>query len=85
MRGLINLLSTSKSSELLILAMTTLGQILNEGDKMVQMGARANVYLLMLESEGGIKVVEKLQHHPDDKVYKVVDELINSYFFTEQQ
>lgn len=65
---------------MLHLALETMLQMLQEGQKMMEQGLLTNPYLLALENEGGVKSIENLQHNPSEEVYEYVDKIIKGYF-----
>ena len=43
-----------------------------------------NPFITEIEESGGFKVLEKLQLHPDKKVYEAVSSIIEEFFFYEE-
>ena len=73
-------MTTTENTKVIITCLDALENILKMGDNFVSQGAAMNPYLLRLENCGGIKLIEKLQHHPDIDVYNKVGSIIDMFF-----
>ena len=80
-----NSIATTENSKVIITSLDALENILKMGENFVLQGAAINPYLLRLESCGGIKLIEKLQHHPDSHIYNKVARIIDLFFNIEHQ
>jgi hypothetical protein len=75
----------TENAKAIITCLDGLHNILKSGNAYIQQGAAMNPYLVKLEDCGGIKAIERLQHHPDTDVYNKISAIIDDYFTVADQ
>ena len=78
-------MNATENSKVIVTCLDALENIIKMGENFVSQGAAMNPYLLRLESCGGIKLIEKLQHHPDSYIYNRVARFIDHFFNVDVQ
>ena len=58
-------------------------EIFSKGDLGAKTQRAPNPFVNLFYQLGGAKVIEDLQHHQDDGIYKCVDGMIEKYFCEE--
>lgn len=81
---MLKMLNEYQASGLICLVLEIIVNLLCAGQSRIAKGlASTNSYLLQLEKEGGVKVIERLQKHPDPEVYNVIYKIIDTFFVVE--
>jgi len=79
---MIKLLDHFQGANYVCLILEILTNLLQMGQNNL-IGNGVNKFLMLIEREGGVKVIERLQQHPDPAVYTVINKIIDAYFTTE--
>lgn len=79
-KTLLDILKSTSDPEVLILAADSLRLILKAGKELSQGDDSLNFYLIELENFGGVKIIEKLQSHKNEKLYERIAVLIDEFF-----
>lgn len=79
-KTLLDILKSASEPEVLILAVDSLRLILKAGKELSQGDDSMNFYLIELENFGGVKIIEKLQSHKNEKLYERIAALIDEFF-----
>lgn len=79
-KTLLDILKSASDPEVLILAVDSLRLILKAGKELSQGDDSMNFYLIELENFGGVKIIEKLQSHKNEKLYERIAVLIDEFF-----
>ena len=73
---LVETLKANNEATIVKICLEALENILNIGKQTYQPGNEGNPYLVALAQYGGYQIIEALQGHPNNEVYKVVERLI---------
>lgn len=76
---LLNILSGSNESQIVILIIHCFDSLLNFFDA-IKKEKEENVIVKLIENNNGAIIFEKLQKHPDEAVYKKLEEFIKKHF-----
>ena len=81
-----SLLATLKMQEARILAVALQGleNILRSGQEYYLKNGQVNRFAVVLENEGGIELIEKLQMHQNYQIYKDALKILEKYFQVEE-
>lgn len=82
---ILDVLSNFKDPRLLFYTLETLQYVLNSGECFRNInvnGESGNPFLKQFELRGGSVLLEYLQSHQNEEVYKKVSEILNKYFST---
>lgn len=77
---LLDALSEETETDILIDALEAFENVLKAGADEPEMSPEFNEFLIVVEQEGGIKIVEKLQEHLDERVADKVQAIIDAFF-----
>lgn len=80
-KALSDIFSSINDTTIIVLGLQILENIIVSGSQII--GLRKNPYLLMLEDEGIIDLIEKLRGHPDNHVSQKASWIIDTYLVVE--
>lgn len=76
---LLDTLMLKNETKLILNALEILSNLLSAADEIMENEGGPNLYLLRLEKEGGIKMLESLLSHMEDKVVKKASEIVEEF------